>query len=200
MNILEIYILIMTILIGLCVGSFLNVVIYRLPNEIKLSDEVIIQNARTAYNVVTQDLTKYGYSKEYLDGLYEKLVNAENTWKLLNDERITHVYEFLINDIENLGSKFEFSKINDYYSIVKRLDIVNRHDLKYIDQSNVESFKKEFDKYFKDLNEDVNILTDISTLPTTSVNKVGLIVVSSMITTIGIGAVVFTILKRKIYR
>ena len=52
---------------------------------------------------------------------------------LLNDERITHVYEFLINDIENLGSKFEFSKINDYYSIVKRLDIVNRHDLKYID-------------------------------------------------------------------
>ena len=171
-----------------------------IPNEIKLSDEVIIQNARTAYNVVTQDLTKYGYSKEYLDGLYEKLVNAENTWKLLNDERITHVYEFLINDIENLGSKFEFTKINDYYSIVKRLDIVNRHDLKYIDQSNVESFKKEFDKYFKDLNEDVNILTDISTLPTTSVNKVGLIVVSSMITTIGIGAVVFTILKRKIYR
>ena len=34
-------------------------------------------------------------------GLYDKLVNAENTWKLLNDERITHVYEFLINDIEN---------------------------------------------------------------------------------------------------
>lgn len=36
MNVLEIYILVMTIVVGLCVGSFLNVVIYRLPNEIKL--------------------------------------------------------------------------------------------------------------------------------------------------------------------
>ena len=171
-----------------------------IPDRIELSDELVIQNARTAYNVVTQDLTNYGYSKDYLDSLYEKLVNAENEWKKLNDERINHVYEFLINDIESLGSKYDFDKINEYYSIVKRLEIVNRHDKKYIDQTNVDQFKKEFDKYFKDLNDDVNILTDISTLPTTSVNKVGLIVVSSVLTTVGIGAVVFTLLKRKIYR
>ena len=121
----------------------------------------------------------------------------------LIDEPIKEVYHMVFDEsvrAYNSRQKRNDRKINDYYSIVKRLDIVNRHDLKYIDQSNVESFKKEFDKYFKDLNEDVNILTDISTLPTTSVNKVGLIVVSSMITTIGIGAVVFTILKRKIYR
>ena len=36
MNILEIYILVLTLVVGLCVGSFLNVVIYRLPNEMKL--------------------------------------------------------------------------------------------------------------------------------------------------------------------
>lgn len=36
MNLLEIYILVLTIIFGLCVGSFLNVVIYRLPNEMKL--------------------------------------------------------------------------------------------------------------------------------------------------------------------
>lgn len=171
-----------------------------IPDHIQLSDELIIQDARTAYNVVTQDLTKYGYSQEYVDSLYTKLVNAEATWKVLNDERINHVYEFLIKDINALGSKYEFNKINDYYSILKRLDIVDRHDKKYIDQSNVDAFKKEFDKYFKDLNDDVNILTDISQLPTTSVNKVGLIVVSSVVTTIGIGAVVFILLKRKIYR
>ena len=36
MNILDIYILVLTIVVGLCVGSFLNVVIYRLPNNMKL--------------------------------------------------------------------------------------------------------------------------------------------------------------------
>ena len=171
-----------------------------IPEEIKLSDELVIQNARTAYNVLTQDLTKYGYEEEYLNELYDKLVTAEEKWNKLNSERINHVYEFLINDIESLGSKYDFNKINDYYSIVKRLDIINRHDLKYIDQSNVESFKKEFDKYFKDLNDDVNILTDISTLPTTSVNKVGLIVVSGVVTTFSGLAVVFILLKKKNYR
>lgn len=37
MSLLNIYLLIMTIIIGLCVGSFLNVVIYRLPREMSLS-------------------------------------------------------------------------------------------------------------------------------------------------------------------
>lgn len=37
MNILNIYLLILTIILGLCVGSFLNVVIYRLPNNLSLA-------------------------------------------------------------------------------------------------------------------------------------------------------------------
>lgn len=171
-----------------------------ISDDVSLSDEYIIQDARTAYNVLTQDLTKYGYSKDYLDSLYEKLVNAETKWNALNTARISHVYEYLINDIEELGSKYDFNKINDYYSIVKRLDIVDRHDKKYIDQSNVEAFKKEFDQYFKDLNDDVNILTEISTLPTTSVNKVGLIVASSVLGIGGLSMLAFILIKRRILR
>ncbi len=36
MNLLQIYLLVLTVILGLCVGSFLNVVIYRLPNDMKL--------------------------------------------------------------------------------------------------------------------------------------------------------------------
>ena len=178
--------------------DYLNKVVL-IKDEVKLSDEYIIQNARTAYNVLTQDLTEYGYSKDYLDSLYQKLVDAEIKWNELNSARINHVYEFLIKDIEALGSKYDFNKIDDYYSIVKRLEIVNRHDKKYIDQSNVDAFKKEFDEYFKDLNDDVNILTEISNLPTTSVNKVGLVVVSSVLGISAIGTVAFILIKRKFY-
>ena len=169
----------------------------KVPTKVLLSDEVIIQDARTAYNSLDQDLTKYGYSKEYLDELYTNLVNAEIAWNKLNTERISHVYEFLIKDIEALGSVYDFNKIKDYYSIKDRLDIIERHDLKYIDQSNVDSFKKGFDKYFKDLNDDVNIMTDISTLPTSTVNKVGLIVASSVLGLSGLSALAIILLKRK---
>ena len=176
--------------------DYLNKVV-KVPTKVLLSDEVIIQDARTAYNALNQDLTEYGYSKEYLDRLYDNLVKAEAEWEKLNTERISHVYEYLLKDIEALGGVYDFNKLSDYYSIKDRLDIIERHDLKYIDQSNVDSFKKGFDKYFKDLNDDVNVLTEISTLPTTTVNKVGLIVVSSVIGLSGIGAIVVILLKRR---
>ena len=53
---------------------------------------------------------------------------------------------------------------------------------------------------FKDLNDDVNILTEISTLPTTSVNKVGLIVASSVLGIGGLSMLAFILIKRRILR
>lgn len=178
--------------------DYLNKVVL-VPSDVLLSDEYIIQDARTAYNALNQDLTKYGYDQAYLDELYNNLVAAEEKWNKLNTERISHVYEYLLADIEALGSEYEFAKLKDYYSIVDRLEVINRHDLKYIDQSNVESFKRGFDKYFKDLNDDVNILTDINTLPTSTVTKVGLVVVSSAAGLLGIGALALFLMKRKNY-
>ena len=153
--------------------DYLNKVVL-VPTDVKLSDELIIQDARTAYNLLDQDLTLYGYEQAYLDELLDNLENAEKAWKELKMARINKVYEFLIEEIEALGSSYEFDKIKDYYSIVEVLDRMDKNDKKYIDTTNVDSFKAQFDEYFKDLSEDVNTLTDINTLPTSTVNKVGL--------------------------
>ena len=51
---------------------------------------------------------------------------------------------------------------------------MDKSDKKYIDTKNVDSFKAEFEDYFKNLNEDVDTLTDITSLPTNTVNKVGM--------------------------
>ena len=56
---------------------------------------------------------------------------------------------------------------------------MDREDKLYIYTTNVDEFKKGFDEYFKDLNEDINTMTDISTLPTSLVNKVGIAVVAT---------------------
>ena len=167
------------------------------PTNVELSDVKIIQDARTAYNVLNQDLTEYGYSSDYLDSLYQNLVNAEAAWKKLNDERINKVYKHLIADINALGPNYDFDKISDYYKVVEALEIVNRDDKNYIDQTNVEEFKKQFDEYFKNLNEDVNVMTDITTLPTTTVNKVGLIVGISA--SISLGGLLFVLIKKRFF-
>ena len=124
-------------------------------------------------------LTKYGYEQKYLDDLYNNLVKAEEAWLTLKINRVNKVYKYLIEEIEQLGPKYSFDKIADYHSIVKQLELVERSDEKYIDKTNVDSFKKEFDMYFKNLNDDINTLTTIETLPTTTVNKVGLAIVAA---------------------
>ncbi len=167
------------------------------PTEVELNDVKIIQDARTAYNLLDQDLTEYGYSQQYLNDLYENLVQAEEAWKKLNDARINKVYKHLIEDINALGSSYDFNKISDYYAIVEALEIVNRDDKNYIDQTNVEQFKKEFDEFFKNLNDDVNVMTDITTLPTTTVNKVGLIVGISA--SLSLGGFLFVLIKKRFF-
>ena len=166
-----------------------------IPTNITLDDKKVIEDARTAYNLLSQDLTNYGYSKEYLDSLYNNLIEAETKWNSLQIERINKVYKYLIQDIQKLGSNYSFDKIADYYKIVEALEIVNRDDKAYINIKNVDNFKKGFDEYFKNLNEDINTMTEVGALPTTTVNKVGLIIASTSAVTLL--SVLIVILKRK---
>ena len=173
--------------------DYLNKVVL-VPSEVTLNDGSVIESARTAYNLLNQDLTEYGYEKSYLDNLYNNLVQAEKSFKEIKMNRINKVYGFLIKEISDLGSVYKFEKISDYYNIINRLDIVNREDKLYIDTTNVDEFKKGFDEYFKDLNEDINTIVDITTLPTSLVNKVGIVVATSLAAGI---VLFFTLRKRK---
>ena len=132
--------------------------------------------------------------KEYLDNLYDRLVKAEAAFKEIKMKRINHAYGFLIKEIADLGSIYDFDKIASYYTIVKALEIVNRDDKLYIDTTNVDEFKKGFDEYFKDLNEDVNTMTDINTLPTTNVNKVGIVVATA---SLAMGLSIFFVFRKR---
>ena len=170
-----------------------------IKEDVSLSDEKIIQDARTAYNLLSQDLTNYGYSKEYLDNLYNNLVEAETKWNTLQTERINKVYKHLIADIEKLGNTYSFEKISDYYKIVEALDIIDRDDKRYINTKNVDEFKKGFDEYFKDLNDDINTITEVTSLPTTTVNKVGLIISTTSLTILGF-ALLFVLIKKGYFR
>ncbi|MBO5711948.1 MAG: hypothetical protein J6R47_03830, partial [Acholeplasmatales bacterium] len=167
-----------------------------IPENVSLADEQLILDTRTAYNLLNQDLTLYGYTQEYLDGLYENLLEAEEAWLELKMARVNKAYKYLIEDIKQLGATYEFDKIAAYYDIVKALELVDRFDEKYVDRTNVDSFKKGFDEYFKDLNEDINASNDITTLPTTTVNKVGLAVVAVISGTSVLGFVGMLIKKR----
>ena len=176
--------------------DYLNKVLL-VPNyqEVKLEHEDLILNAKTAYNLLNQklvstegevdpdylaELKEFGYTEEELNKLYSNLVKAEEKWLELKMARINKVYAHLIEDIKNLGSEYSLDKISDYYNVIETLESMDRNDKKYIDQTNVDSFKEGFDEYFKNLNEDVETITNVSTLPTSTVTKVGLAVAATI--------------------
>lgn len=150
------------------------------PNfdEVHFNDKNVIETARNAYNLLKQDLTDFGYEKQYLDELYTNLVKAEEKYTQLMSERIGIKYEYLISTINSLGSTYSYDKVSQYYEILDLIKLVDKEDLKYIDQSNVEGFKKGYTEYFNKINEEIKTLEEINKLPTTQVNKVGLAIVS----------------------
>lgn len=147
-------------------------------NDINFNDKLLIENARNAYNLLKQDLTDFGYEKEYLDSLYTNLVKAEEAYTKLMTERINIKYEYLITTINSLGKKYSYDKVSQYYEILDLVKLVDKTELKYIDQSNVEAFRKEYTEYFNKLDEEIDTLEEINKLPISNVNKVGLAVVS----------------------
>jgi len=145
-----------------------------IPDEVLIIHGNIIMEAKTSYNLLKQDLTKYGYSQEYLDSLYNKLIKAEETWNELNDARIQKTYKYLIEEIQELGPDYSHDKIKLYNTIIKEINLISKEEKRYLDISNVESFKDGLDQYFKDLSDEIDTIENISTLPITSVNKVGM--------------------------
>ena len=184
------------------------------PNylNVTLDDEEIILSAKTAYNLLDQklvsisgkedpsylaELKEFGYTEEYLNSLYDNLMKAEAKWLELKMARINKVYAHLIADIDALGSEYSFDKIAAYYDIVEQLEMINRDDKKYIDQTNVDNFKVGFDEYFKDLYEDVNTITNVGTLSTSTVNKVGLAVAAVVVGTTSMLSIIGAVFKKR---
>ncbi|MGM9969602.1 MAG: leucine-rich repeat protein [Anaeroplasma sp.] len=143
-------------------------------DNISLNDEDVIVNARTAYNAVKQDLTKFGYTKEELNQMEQILTNAEAKFKELMLERVEKKYDYLIEDIKKFGSTFDLDKISEYFRLAGLLENVNEDYKKYIDYSNLDNFKTEYDSFFKNLNDDSQAIKQIATLSTNEVTKVGL--------------------------
>ena len=146
--------------------------------DVDLNDKDVIAKARNAYNQLKQDLDDFGYTKEELDALYKNLVEAENAFAKLMTDRVSVKYDYLISTIKSLGNKYSYDKVSQYYEILDLIKLVDKEELKYIDQANVNAFRKGYTEYFNKINEEIDTLKEISKLPTTPVNKVGLAVVS----------------------
>ena len=93
-------------------------------------------------------------------------------------DRVSVKYDYLISTIKSLGNKYSYDKVSQYYEILDLIKLVDKEELKYIDQANVNAFRKGYTEYFNKINEEIDTLKEISKLPTTPVNKVGLAVVS----------------------
>ena len=167
------------------------------PEVVNLNDKLIIEDARRAYNALKQDLTDFGYTKDEVLAMEALLVSAESQYKNLMTQRINKIYGYLIEEINELGPKYQFNKIADFHKILGDLNLIDKEDKKYIDTTNVEKFQEEYQEYFTNLREEVAVITQISTLPTSTVNKVGLVVANVTLGLGGLGSMLFFIFKKR---
>ncbi|MDE5566796.1 MAG: hypothetical protein K2I77_07405, partial [Anaeroplasmataceae bacterium] len=139
--------------------------IARVPlNDITLKDEAVILEARAAANALKQDLTLFGYTKEEVLEMSDRLANALSKLNELKANDIAKKYQELISGIAGLGS-FKVSKMDTYNDLVKAYESVPAADKAYIDRTNLDLFKEGYDATVKSLQEDIEQLDKISEFP-----------------------------------
>lgn len=133
-------------------------------NNITLKDESVILEARAAASALKQDLTLFGYTKEEVLEMSDRLANALSKLDELRANDISKKYQELISGIAGLGA-FKVSKMDTYNDLVKAYDSVPAADKAYIDRTNLDLFKEGYDATIKSLQEDIEQLDKISEFP-----------------------------------
>lgn len=155
--------------------NYLDKIVLVPTGKITLKDDKAITDARAAYNALRQNLKDFNYDMDELNALYENLVRAEKDYKELKTAQVSSRYVDLIAEIKALGSEFNISKVDDYAKLALELQKIDENDKEYMDTSNVDNFKINYENYIKNLTEEVDTLKQISELPTYDVARAALV-------------------------
>lgn len=162
-----------------------------LPENITLKDKDAILNGRTYYNALNQDLTKFGYSSADVTDLALKLEDAYNTYYDLKSEQVSKTYDYLVDDINNLGS-FSISKLDEYLAILRNVNKIDQEDRQYLDTSKLDAFQAQFKAYTDALNSKIE--------NSAAVNKIGNVAVAvtaSIVALVSAAGVALIVTKKK---
>ena len=150
--------------------AFLELIKEVPTDNIKLSDEQVVVDARTEWNAMEQKLTDFGYLQSEVDAMLDKLSKAETAIYNLKHAQINAKYAYLNKEMSELGT-FDMNKLDDYALLIEELFFIDKNEKRYLDTSIVDEFGKDYSMYIDSVLAGVNTLDSINTFTTEEVSS-----------------------------
>lgn len=148
--------------------------------RIALTDEDLINDALTAYNAITQDPTKFGYSMTEWNHLYEVVRNAKNELSALQFENASNAVKNLQADINALPDNFDISLLSKLKDINTRYNNLTSSERNLLDMTQYNKIYESYRAYVNTIVDEVGTSTN-SNISTTSLNVMTVIAICAAI-------------------
>lgn len=124
--------------------------------EVKIQDADNISNALTYLNALKQDLTKYGYTQEYLDSMADLVRKEYAKVKELKLARADDTLKQLQSDINSLSETFTISQIDTLKSIMERIKYLKADDKSILDLTKYNACVDSYNQYLSNIDSTVS--------------------------------------------
>ncbi len=131
-------------------------------DKVTLADDDLIMSTVTAKNSLTQDLTKFGYSKEEVDTMYTLLEEARLKLNSLKLAQSSASLQQLQKDIDALSPTFKIENLDLLQNITKRINALSRADKNILDLRKYDAVVDSYNSYLKVLNEDASMVGKVA--------------------------------------
>lgn len=114
---------------------------------VTLTYEEIVTNGLTAYNKIKQDYTKFGYSKDTWNEMFELINNDSKLIKRLKLNTATTLVKDIQNSIDNLDTNFTISRLAEIKELSDRIGKLSSNEKSYLDLTNYNLLLESYANY-----------------------------------------------------
>ena len=143
--------------------NFINAV-SQLPavENVTLDDEALINNAVTALNALTQDLTDFGYSEEDFNNMKNLVENTKYRLYELKREVGSQAVRDVQALLDTVNTTFSLDDLDELADLAKQINSLSREEQNILDLRRYDELLASYDAYLNGVREDASVVDKVT--------------------------------------
>lgn len=157
-------------------------------NILSLEDDSLISNCGLAYNNISTDLTRFGYTEEELKNMENSLIKAQKEIREIKYKTASLEVKALQAEIDSLNTSFTIDRLGELQAFAERLNKLKLAERNILDLTKYNALMASYNAYLETLKPAINSVNGVlnSTYNYTGAAAITVLSLISVITVAGV--------------
>lgn len=157
-------------------------------NILSLEDDSLISNCGLAYNNISTDLTRFGYTEEELKNMENSLIKAQKEIREIKYKTASLEVKALQAEIDSLNTSFTIDRLGELQAFAERLNKLKLAERNILDLTKYNALMASYNAYLETLKPAINSVNGVlnSTYNYTGAAAITVLSLISVITFAGV--------------